>query len=229
MPAARRRRDSAAHDRRAARRAAVCGGREPAARGPRCRPGLPGRQGSGGRAVRRLQAAHPALGGAGQHWRGRHRGGRLRARRHRFGCAVRRARGLPRRAARRRGALPDRGARHGQVRGLRAELRQRRRRDLRRRPRRAQRRYRDGDGRGNRRRPGDGRRAAHGHQARDRPDRGVLTDHPGRHDLPDRPEPAARRAQRPAGPHPGQPYRLLRAMGQDVGVPGPAEGPPGGR
>ena len=65
-----------------------------------------------------------------------HRGGRERARRHRRRGAVRRARGLPRRAARRRRAVPDRRARHGQVRRLRAELRQRRRRHLRGRARR---------------------------------------------------------------------------------------------
>ena len=37
------------------------------------------------------------------------------------------------------------------------------------------------------------------------------------------------RARRPAGAHPRQPPGLLRALGQDLGVPGAAQGPPGRR
>ena len=48
-----------------------------------------------------------------------------------------------------------------------------------------------------------------------------------RQHLPRRPEPPARGPQRPAGPHPGQPPRVLRALGEDLGVPGAAEGAAG--
>ena len=40
---------------------------------------------------------------------------------------------------------------------------------------------------------------------------------------------APRGARRPAGAHPGQPRGLLPALGQHLGVPGAAQGPPGGR
>ena len=172
--------------------------------------------------MRRVQASHPASRRARHNRRGPDRGGGERARGHRRGRAVRRACRLARGTATRRRAVPDRRARHGQVRRLRAELRQRRRRDLRGRPRRDRPRNRNRSGRRH------GRRTADGHQAGDRPDRGVLADHTRGHDLPDRPEPPARGAQRPARAHPGQPRRVLRALGQDVGVPGPAQGPPRG-
>ena len=62
-----------------------------------------------------------------------------------------------------------------------------------------------------------------------RHDPGLLTEHPGGRAVPGRPEPAPGGPGRPAGPHAGQPPRLLRAVGQDVGVPGAAEGPAGRR
>jgi glutamate-ammonia-ligase adenylyltransferase len=46
--------------------------------------------------------------------------------------------------------------------------------------------------------------------------------------LPRRPEPPARGPPGPAGPHPGQPPGLLRPLGEDLGVPGVAQGPAGG-
>ena len=51
----------------------------------------------------------------------------------------------------------------------------------------------------------------------------------GGHPLPGRPEPASRGPRRPAGPDAGQPPGVLRALGEDVGVPGAAQGPAGGR
>ncbi len=69
------------------------------------------------------------------------------------------------------------------------------------------------------------RGAADRHPARQRADQDLLADHAGRHDLPRRPEPPPGGPQRPAGAHAGQPHRLLRALGQDVGVPGAAQGP----
>ena len=68
-----------------------------------------------------------------------------------------------------------------------------------------------------------------GHVARDRADAGVHRDDAGGHDLGGRREPAARgQAGRP-GAHHRVARRLLRALGQDVGVPGPAQGPAGRR
>ena len=120
-------------------------------------------------------------------------------------------------AAGRRGRAgrPARGHRDGQVRRPRAQLRLRRRRDLRLRA-----------GRGRRR--GGGRRApppsSPSHLMQ------VCSDHTARgHDLAGRRRPAPRGQGRPAGAHPGQPPRLLRALGQDLGVPGAAQGPPGRR
>ena len=46
--------------------------------------------------------------------------------------------------------------------------------------------------------------------------------------VPGRPEPASRGPRRPAGPDAGQPPGLLRALGEDLGVPGAAQGPAGG-
>ena len=108
--------------------------------------------------------------------------------------------------------------RDGQVRRPRAQLRLRRRRDLRRTsrptaptPRRA--------GRGP---PGR-------QPAGQPPDAGLLRAHHRGHDLAGRRGAAARGERRPADPHPGQPPGLLRAVGEDLGVPGAAQGPRGGR
>ncbi len=49
------------------------------------------------------------------------------------------------------------------------------------------------------------------------------------YDLARRRQPPPRGPQRPAGAHPHQPPRLLPALGQDLGVPGAAQGPPGRR
>ncbi len=49
------------------------------------------------------------------------------------------------------------------------------------------------------------------------------------HDLAGRRGAAPRGFGRSTDPHPGQPPRLLRALGADLGVPGPVEGAPGGR
>ena len=70
---------------------------------------------------------------------------------------------------------------------------------------------------------------AHRQPAGGRADRRVRAVHPRRQHLPGRPEPAPGRPGRPAGPHAGQPPGLLRALGQDLGVPGAAQGPAGGR
>ena len=104
--------------------------------------------------------------------------------------------------------------RDGQVRRARAQLRLRRRRDLRARA-----------GRGRR---GGGRHPGR-HPARDPADAGLLRAHRRGHDLAGRRGAAARGQGRPAGPHDGRPSRLLRALGQDLGVPGAAQGPAGGR
>ena len=131
----------------------------------------------------------------------------LRPRRgHARGGAGRRppARGRGRRAG------PAGRHRDGQVRGPRAQLRLRRRRDLRARARR-------------RRRRGPG--AAGRHPARQPPDADLLRAHRRGHDLAGRRRPAAGGQERPADPHAGQPPGLLRALGQDLGVPGPAQGP----
>ena len=110
-------------------------------------------------------------------------------------------------------AVPARGRRHGQVRRSRAELRQRRRRPLRRRAaagRRRDRGARDGDPAGHR---------AHA---------GLLgLDGRGR-DLAGRRGAASRGPAGCAGPHAGVLRRLLRPVGQHLGVPGPAQGTPGG-
>ena len=213
---------------------------DPAAGG---RPGRrPGRQ-PGHRAARRLPAAAAPAGRArpdrrGHRGRDRRRTGRPGRRRAGGGAGHR-----PVGTAGRRRARPARGDRHGQVRRPRAELRQRRRRDLRggaspgddprsacpgdyprnprppiATPRRRGGRARDRDG-----------RAAHRDPAGRRDDPGLLTEHPGGRAVPRRPQPAPGGPGWPAGPHAGQPPRLLRAMGQDVGVPGAAEGPAGRR
>ncbi len=106
------------------------------------------------------------------------------------------------------------GDRDGQVRWPRAQLRLRRRRDLR---------LRAGRGRrGLRIRPGR-------HPAREPAHAGVLRPDDRGHDLAGRRQPASGGQGRPAGPHAGQPPRLLRALGQDLGVPGAAQGPAGRR
>ena len=58
---------------------------------------------------------------------------------------------------------------------------------------------------------------------RDDPD--LLGAHRGRDDLGGRRRPAAGGQGRPAGTHAGQPPHLLREVGQDLGVPGHAQGP----
>ena len=118
----------------------------------------------------------------------------------------------PAAAGRRR--LPARRDRDGQVRRARAELLQRRRRDLRGRARRAGRRD---------------RRAADGDPAGQRDDPGVLRDRARGQPVPGRSQPAPGGPQRPAGPDPGQSPRLLPALGQDLGVPGAAQGQAGRR
>ena len=70
--------------------------------------------------------------------------------------------------------------------------------------------------------------AGHRQPPRGRADRGVRAVQPGRQHLPGRPEPAPRRPRRAAGPHADQPPGLLRALGQDLGVPGAAQGQAGG-
>ena len=61
------------------------------------------------------------------------------------------------------------------------------------------------------------------------PDAGLLGPHRRGHDLAGRRRPAARGQGRAAGAHPGQPPRLLRAVGEHLGVPGAAQGPAGRR
>ena len=127
------------------------------------------------------------------------------------------ARRRPGRAAGDRGRdVPARRDRDGQVRRPRAQLRQRRRRRLRR--------------RGGRRRrdEADGARRRRRALAVD-DDAGLLGDHRRGHDLAGRRGAAPGGQGRPAGAHAGQPRRLLRAVGQDVGVPGAAQGPAGRR
>lgn len=60
-------------------------------------------------------------------------------------------------------------------------------------------------------------------------DEDLLRDHRRGHHLGGRRQPPPRGPQRAAGAHPQLPPRLLPAVGQDLGVPGPAEGPRGGR
>ena len=74
-----------------------------------------------------------------------------------------------------------------------------------------------------------GGRAAHRHPAGRGPDPDLLAEHRRGCPVPGGPQPPPGRPRRPAGPHPGQPRRVLPALGQDVGVPGAAEGPAGGR
>ena len=63
-----------------------------------------------------------------------------------------------------------------------------------------------------------------------RPDDGDLLGHHRRgHDLAGGPQPAARGQERPPGPYAVQPPGVLPPVGQDLGVPGAAQGPPGGR
>ena len=118
-------------------------------------------------------------------------------------------------AARRRGLRPRpaRRRRDGQVRGTRAQLRVRRRRDLRVRA-----------GRGCRRERGRPRRGTAGRP----PDPDLLRAHGRGHDLAGGRRPAPRGQGRSAGADPGQPPGVLRALGEDLGVPGPAQGAPGG-
>ena len=181
--------------------------------------GMAGRRPRPGRAARRLP---PVPAGHSGPRRVRHqRPGPYRRRTRRPGDrhAARRPGHRRRRAAAGRRRVPARGHRDGQVRRPRAELRLRRGRDLRGRARRA------AAGRGRRR----DRRAAGRHPA-GRPHDADLLGHHGRgHHLAGRRQPAPRGQERPAGPHPVQPPRLLQAVGEDLGVPGPAQGPPGGR
>ena len=110
---------------------------------------------------------------------------------------------------------PAGGHRDGQVRRPRAQLRLRRRRRLRPRAGRA------GVG-GARRRV---RGAAGRDPARLAPDAGLLRPHTRGHHLAGRRQPATGGQPRPAGAHPRQPPRLLREVGEDLGVPGTAQGP----
>ena len=114
-----------------------------------------------------------------------------------------------------RADLPARRRRDGQVRRPRAQLRQRRRRRLRRRARRRR-------GRGR-------RRCKAAAAARRRDDAGLLGHHRRGHHLAGRRGAAPRGQGRAAGAHAGQPRRLLPALGQDLGVPGAAQGPAGRR
>ena len=80
-------------------------------------------------------------------------------------------------------------------------------------------------GRGRRRRG----RAARRDPAGEQPDPDLLRPHRRGHHLAGRRRAAPRGQGRAAGAHAGQPPRLLRAVGQDLGVPGAAQGPPGRR
>ena len=144
----------------------------------------------------------------------RRRPGQPGARRPRRRRARGRAGDRTRQGARPRSRLPDRGDRDGQVRRTRAQLRQRRRRRLRRRA-----------GRGRRR----GRRARHRHPARDRAGRRVPGEHRRGHAVAGRRGAAARGQGRAARAHPGEPPRVLRPVGEHLGVPGAAQGPLRGR
>ena len=107
-----------------------------------------------------------------------------------------------------------RGDRDGQVRRARAQLRLRRRRDLR--------------ARAGRRR-GRHRRHPCRHPAGVPPHPRLLRPDRRGHPVAGRRRAASRGQGRPAEPDPGQPPRLLRALGPDLGVPGPAQGATGGR
>ena len=155
-------------------------------------------------------AAHPARGA-------RPRPPRRRGRR--FGGALRPGGGHPRGGAgdragggaRCRVGAP-RGDRPRQVRRPRAELRLRRRRPL-------------------RLRAGGGCRRGGGGAGRDPArlgaDADLLGPHRRGHDLAGRRQPAPGGQGGPVGPDAREPSGLLRAVGQDVGVPGVAEGTPG--
>ncbi len=67
------------------------------------------------------------------------------------------------------------------------------------------------------------------HVAGDRTDAGLHGGHPRGHDLGGRREPAAGGQAGRARPHDRLARRVLRAVGEDVGVPGAAQGPPGRR
>ena len=214
---------------RGPRRRATAARPAPPPRRPPPAPPPVARHRPGGTARRRLPPPAAAPGRARRDRR-RHRGrGRRGAGRPRRRGARGRARGRPRRAAAGRRAGPVRGRGDGQVRGPRAQLRQRHRRDLRRRAapagsgRTASDGAEPGDGAGRR-----GGRAQDGDEAGRRPDPGLRADHAGRLAVPGRPEPAPRGPPGAAGAHPGQPPRLLRPLGEDLGVPGPAQGAPGG-
>ena len=120
----------------------------------------------------------------------------------------RRARG----GRRRRRPVPLRRHRDGQVRRPRAELRQRRRRHLRRRA-----------GRRGRR----GARAGGRDVARHRPHARLHGSDARGHHLGGRRGAAARGQAGRAGPHDRVARRLLRALGEDLGVPGAAQGAAG--
>ena len=111
---------------------------------------------------------------------------------------------------------PAGGGRDGQVRRPRAQLRLRRGRHLRGRAAACRRHGRD-------RRPA--RRDAAGLP----PGADLRRAHRRGHDLGGRRRAAARGEGGPARADAGEPSRLLRALGEDVGVPGAAEGPPGRR
>ena len=138
-----------------------------------------------------------------------HRGARRPGRSHPAGGAL----GRRHRPGRAGGAVPAGDRRDGQGGRARTQLRQRRRRGLRRRAGRPSR-------PGGRRRPGAGQR--------DLPRRLRDADLPGR-GLGGRRGAAARGQGRPAGPDPGQPRGVLQAVGEHLGVPGPAQGPAGRR
>ena len=108
------------------------------------------------------------------------------------------------------------GDRDGQVRRPRAQLHLRRRRGLRLRAGRA------GVGGARRRRHSTARRDPAGLP----PDADLLRPDPRGHHLAGRRQPASRGQPGPAGPHARQPPRLLREVGQDLGVPGAAQGAP---
>ena len=196
---------------RRARGPAARGRRGPGGAEPRRRPARPGGDG-------RAAGGVPPAAAAARRSRPRPPPRRRRRRRRAVRPGRRHARGGPGRGPgpgrRRRRDGPARRDRDGQVRRPRAQLRLRRRRDLRLRARRRGRRERGRPGRDPARQP---------------PDAGLLRPHRRGHDLAGRRGAAARGQGRTAGPHPGQPPRLLRALGQDLGVPGPAQGPPGRR
>ena len=184
----------------------------------RCRP----RRRAAGRDAARPRGAGrdaggvpPGLAASGRARPGPPRRGRRRGRRAQR-PGRRHPRGRPGRgqAAGRRGRRPGAagGRRDGQVRRARAQLRLRRRRHLRLRA-----------GRGPRPRPG--RPGQPGRHAAGRPPDACLRrpHRRGRH-LARRRQPAPRGSQRPARADPGEPPRLLRALGQHLGVPGPAQG-----